>query len=135
MVLAAEQQEKIVRIRANLTKLTDELEKITMPGVVLSPTLDQDIANINSEIISYSNHPGMTRVQYVTIVQPLKDQRTALINQNIIIKEQNNALQAAAQQQTQTDRAVIQQKIDTAETELIDYVTPIDLKEVIIVPK
>lgn len=132
MTLTTEQQEKIVRLRAKSTKLKDELKNIIISNVVLTPTKEQGIANINAEILSYINHVGMTRDEYVAVVQPLKNQRRDLIHRNEIIHRENNVLKQAAQQQYEVNRSDIQQQIDSNEVKLLNAIKIVDLSKMML---
>ena len=129
MTLTTKQQEEIVRLRAKSTKLNDELEKITILNVILTPIKYQEIANIKIEIALYIDHAGMTRDGYIEVVQPLKNQRRDLIQQNKVIIQENNTKKQVAQQQYQDNISVIQQQINNNETELLNAIKTVDLSK------
>ena len=122
MTLTLEQQEKIVRLRAKLTKLNDELNSVMMPDVILTVTKSQEILNIKAEITLFKDHAGMTRDEYVVVVQPLKDQLINLIQQNEDIHQENGNKKQVAQQQYNSDRAIILQQIHNNEVELLNSI-------------
>jgi len=118
MVLLASQVETTTRYLAKIQFLQIKIKDIVYPSVILTPTIEAQIAKKDSEIGEARRLSGLeswNHDKYVSIVAPLKLQLYTLQKQNRIIIAANQFLLSRAESDYQ--KACVPKRIALQETE------------------